>query len=283
MRKILLSLFLLGSFVISTNATNPPDEGMWLPMFVDRLNYVDMAEMGLQLTAEEIYSINNSSLKDAVVGLSGGGTGGFFCTGEIVSDEGLMFTNHHCGYNAINELSTPENNYLQDGFWAYTKEEELPAKGMAASFLIRMENVTDSIIPFLSDTLTETARSAKVQEISSRLENAASEDGKYNTNVKSFFGGNEYYLFIYETYTDIRFVGAPPSSVGKYGGDTDNWMWPRHTGDFSISEYIRPRWFPCRLRRGKYPLKPKHHIPISLDGYEPTICYDMGYRRTQLI
>ena len=271
MRKILLSLFLLATFALkaNTNTFNPPDEGMWLPMFVERLNYVDMAEMGLQLTPDEIYSINNSSLKDAVVGLSGGSTGGFFCTGEIVSDEGLMFTNHHCGYNSINELSTPENNYLEDGFWAYTKEEELPVEGLAASFLIRMDNVTDSIIPFLHDTLSESARSAKVQEISSRLENAASEDGKYNVNVKSFFGGNEYYLFVYETYHDVRFVGAPPSSIGKYGGDTDNWMWPRHTGDFSIFRvYMANDGSPAEYSEDNVPLKPRYHIPISLEGIE---------------
>jgi len=269
MRNILLSLFLLGTFALNANSVTPPDEGMWLPMFVERLNYVDMAEMGLQLTPDEIYSINNSSLKDAVVGLSGGSTGGFFCTGEIVSDKGLLFTNHHCGYNSINKLSTPENNYLEDGFWAYSLAEELPVEGLAASFLIRMDNVTDSIIPFLSDTLSESARAAKIQEISSRLENGASEDGKYNVNVKSFFGGNEYYLFIYETYTDVRFVGAPPSSVGKFGGDTDNWMWPRHTGDFSIFRvYMAPDGSPAAYSEENVPLKPKYHIPISLDGIE---------------
>ncbi len=268
--KRLLTILLLGCSVSLTAGTfTPPDEGMWLPMFVERLNYVDMAEMGLQLTAEEIYSINNSSLKDAIVGLSGGGVGGFFCTGEIVSDKGLMFTNHHCGYNSINELSTPEHNYLEDGFWARTIDEELSVDGLAASFLIKMDNVTDSILPFLSDTMTEGARSAKVQEISDRLENALSEDDKYNVVVRSFFGGNEYYRFVYETYTDVRFVGAPPAAIGKYGGDTDNWMWPRHTGDFSIFRvYSSPDGSPAEYAEENVPFKPKSHIPISLNGVE---------------
>ncbi|MCF8236085.1 MAG: S46 family peptidase [Bacteroidales bacterium] len=269
MKKLMILFLWMGTFSLNAGAFNPPDEGMWLPMFVERLNYVDMQEMGLQLTPEELYSINNSSLKDAIVGLSGGGIGGFFCTGEIVSDKGLMFTNHHCGYNSINELSTPEHNYLKDGFWAYSLEEELPVKGLSASFLIKMDNVTDSIVPFLSDTMSESARSAKVSEISTRLENAATEGGKYNVTVKSFFGGNEYYRFVYETYNDVRFVGAPPSDIGKFGGDTDNWMWPRHTGDFSIFRvYMGPEGETAGYSEDNVPYKPKHHLPITLEGVE---------------
>ncbi len=268
MRKVLLMLFaaLLSG---STMAFEPPDEGMWLPMFVERLNYTDMQKMGLQLTPEEIYSVNNSSLKDAIVGLSGGGVGGFFCTGEIVSDKGLLFTNHHCGYDKIQSHSTIEHDYLKDGFWAMSLEEELPNEGMAASFLVRMENVTDSIIPFLSDTLTEAERSAEVRKIRSKLEKRAEEDGKYATRVSSFYGGNEYYLFVYKVYPDVRLVGAPPSSIGKYGGDTDNWMWPRHTGDFSIFRvYSGPDGEPAEYSEENIPLKPAHHLPISLDGYK---------------
>ncbi len=269
MKRVLLSLFAALLFGGAAVAVEPPDEGMWLPMFVERLNYVDMQEKGLQLTAEEIYSINNSSLKDAIVGLSGGGVGGFFCTGEIVSDQGLLFTNHHCGYDKIQTHSTVEHDYLKDGFWAMSLDEELPNDGMAASFLVRMEDVTDSIIPFLSDTLTETERGAEVRKIRNRLGKKAEEDGKYAARVSSFFGGNEYYLFVYKVYKDVRLVGAPPSSIGKYGGDTDNWMWPRHTGDFSIFRvYTDAEGEPAEYAEDNVPLKPKHHLPISLDGYE---------------
>ena len=268
MKNLLLTLF-AALLIGSTMAYEPPDEGMWLPMFVERLNYVDMQEMGLQLTAEEIYSINNSSLKDAIVGLSGGGVGGFFCTGEIVSDKGLLFTNHHCGYNKIQSHSTVEHDYLKDGFWAMSLEEELPNEGMAASFLVRMEDVTDSIIPFLSDTLTESERTAAVRKIRTRLAEKAEEDGKYTTRVSSFYGGSEYYLFVYIVYKDVRLVGAPPSSIGKYGGDTDNWMWPRHTGDFSIFRiYTGPEGESAKYAEENIPLIPAHHLPVSIDGYE---------------
>ncbi|RLD38726.1 MAG: serine protease [Bacteroidetes bacterium] len=269
MKRVLLSLFAALLFGSAAMAIEPPDEGMWLPMFVERLNYVDMQEKGLQLTAEEIYSINNSSLKDAIVGLSGGGVGGFFCTGEIVSDQGLLFTNHHCGYAKIQSHSTIEHDYLKDGFWAMSLEEELPNEGMAASFLVRMEDVTDSIIPFLSDTLSEAERGSQVRKIRTRLAKKAEEDGKYAARVSSFFGGNEYYLFVYTVYKDVRLVGAPPSSIGKYGGDTDNWMWPRHTGDFSIFRvYTGPEGESASFAEENIPLKPDHHLPVSLDGYD---------------
>ncbi len=269
MKKVVLSLFAALFFGGAALAVEPPDEGMWLPMFVERLNYVDMQEAGLKLTAEEIYSINNSSLKDAIVGLSGGGVGGFFCTGEIVSDKGLLFTNHHCGYDKIQSHSTVEHDYLKDGFWAMSLEEELPNEGMAASFLVRMEDVTDSIIPFLSDTMTEGDRSAEIRKITGRLEKRAEEDGKYATRVSSFYGGNEYYLFVYKVYKDVRLVGAPPSSIGKYGGDTDNWMWPRHTGDFSIFRvYCGADGEPAEYSKDNVPMKPAHHLPISLNGYD---------------
>ena len=269
MRKMILAFLLAISFTGFANTFTPPDEGMWLPMFVERLNYTDMEEMGLQLTAEEIYSINNSSLKDAIVGLSGGGANGFFCTAEVVSDKGLIFTNHHCGYNFIQEHSTTKNNILRDGFWAYEMDQELPNEGLSASFLIRMDNVTDSIIPQLSDTMTEPQRSSKVKGIIGKLKNQASEDGKYNVVVKPFYGGNEYYLFVYKTYDDVRLVGTPPESIGKFGGDTDNWMWPRHTGDFSIFRiYSGPEGEPAKYAEENIPLKPKHHLPVSIKGVE---------------
>lgn len=244
------------------------DEGMWLPMYIERLNYVDMQKLGLQLTAEEIYSVNHSSMKDAIVGLANDpAPSGFFCTAEIVSKDGLLFTNHHCGYDAIQSHSTVEHDYLTDGFWAMNRSEELPNEGMTASVLIRMEDITDSIIPFLNDSMSESERAGAIRKITGRLKKAASEDGKYNVVAKSFFEGNEFYMFVYLVYKDVRLVGAPPSSIGKFGGDTDNWMWPRHTGDFSIFRvYTAPDGTPAEYSADNIPLKPNYYFPISLDG-----------------
>ena len=269
-KSLIATLLILTYFTFRIGATTPPDEGMWLPIFVERLNYVDMQKMGLKLTAEEIYSINNSSLKDAVVGLSNSNTPrGFFCSAEVVSEQGLIFTNHHCGFSKIQSHSTIEHDYLKDGFWAMSKDEELSNEGLTATFFVRMENVTDSIVPFLSDTMSESDRTSEVRKISKRLKKAAGEEGKYYTVVKGFFGGTEYYLFVYEVYRDVRLVGAPPSEIGKYGGDTDNWMWPRHTGDFSIFRiYCAPDGSPADYSEENVPLTPKYHLPISLDGVE---------------
>ncbi|MEZ5082376.1 MAG: S46 family peptidase [Bacteroidales bacterium] len=267
-----IALMLSGIFVIfnSLFAFTPPDEGMWLPMFVDRLNYTDMQQMGLNLTAEEIYSINNSSLKDAIVGLaSEASPNGYFCTGEIVSDKGLMFTNHHCGYDIIQQHSSLEHDYLNDGFWAKNLNEELVNESLSASFLVKMDNVTDSIFNELSDTLSESDKRSKIREIRKELEKNASADGTFHVAVRSFFAGNEYYRFVYKVYTDVRLVGAPPSSIGKYGGDTDNWMWPRHTGDFSIFRvYAAPDGSPADYSEENVPLKPNHYLPVSLKGVQ---------------
>ncbi len=269
----LLSLVIIPVLMLNTGNrafAGEPDEGMWLPMFVDRLNYQDMQKMGLHLTPEEIYSVNHSSLKDAIVGLSTSpNPSGFFCTAEVVSDQGLLFTNHHCGYDIIQQHSTLEHDYLTNGFWAMNKSEELQNEALTATFFIRMEDVTDSIIPFLSDTMSESARSAKAKEIATRLKKNANKDDKYNVVVKSFFDGNEYYLFVYQVFKDVRLVGAPPSAIGKFGGDTDNWMWPRQTGDFSIFRvYTGPDGQPADYSKDNVPLKPKYHLPISLDGYK---------------
>ena len=244
------------------------DEGMWLPMFVERLNYVDMQKMGLQLTPEELYSINHNSLKDAIVGLgSEAKPRGFFCTGEIVSEKGLLFTNHHCGYSAIQKLSSVEHDYLKDGFWAKNYSEELPAPEMTASFLIRMEDVTKDILGVVTDDMDWMARNKAITAKAKELEEAASENGKYNPVIKGFFEGNEYYMFVYQVYTDVRLVGVANSSIGKFGGDTDNWMWPRHTGDFSIFRvYADKDGNPADYSADNVPLTPKHHLPISLDG-----------------
>jgi hypothetical protein len=247
------------------------DEGMWLPMFVERLNYVDMQKMGLQLTPEELYSINNSSLKDAIVGLSNGAKPrGFFCTGEIVSGNSLLFTNHHCGYSSIAALSTVEHDYLNEGFAAKNFSEELPAEGVSASFLVRMEDVTAEILSVVTDDMDFMARNKAINEKAKELEEAASEGGKLNPVVKGFFEGNEYYMFVYKTYTDVRLVFTAAQSIGKFGGDTDNWMWPRHTGDFSVFRvYADENGEPAEYSENNKPLTPKHSLPISLDGVHP--------------
>jgi hypothetical protein len=271
MKHFILTFAAAIFFGLGIKAETPlPDEGMWLPMFVERLNWVDIQEMGLQLTAEELYSINNSSLKDAVVGLAAGSApNGYFCTGEIVSDKGLMFTNHHCAYDIIQSQSSVENDYLTNGFWAKSHEEELPNPGITASFLIRMEDLNDVILPELTNEMTGAERSAKVRELTKEIKEKASEDGKYDVVVKSFYGGNEYYMFVYETFKDVRLVGTPPESIGKFGGDTDNWMWPRHTGDFAVLRvYSAPDGSPAEYSEDNIPLKPRHHLPISLKGVE---------------
>ena len=267
MKKLSLTFALIFAMMGLVRA----DEGMWLPMFVERLNYVDMQKMGLQLTPEELYSINNSSLKDAIVGLSNGAKPrGFFCTGEIVSENSLLFTNHHCGYSSIAALSTVEHDWLNEGFWAKDFSEELHAEGVSASFLVRMEDVTDEILSVVTDDMDWMARNKAINAKAKELEEAASEDGKLNPVIKGFFEGNEYYMFVYKTYTDVRLVGTAPQSIGKFGGDTDNWMWPRHTGDFSIFRvYADENGEPAEFSENNKPLTPKHHLPISLDGVQP--------------
>ncbi|MAX81276.1 MAG: serine protease [Crocinitomicaceae bacterium] len=268
-KVIALALLMLGA-----HTWLKADEGMWLPMFIKRLNYEDMQQKGLQLTADEIYSVNHSSLKDAIVMLSGGS-----CTAEIISKEGLALTNHHCAFGAIQQNSTTDHDYLLDGFWAMNREQELPAEGMTASFLVRMENVTEAINSQLNDDLSEMERYQIIAKVSDSIENAAIADTHYEANVKSFFEGNEFYLFVYETFTDVRLVGAPPSSIGKYGGDTDNWMWPRHTGDFSLLRvYTGPDGKPAPYSENNIPLQPKHHLPVSMEGVaKEDFAMVMGY------
>jgi hypothetical protein len=236
-------------------------EGMWLPQLVKRLNHADMQKMGLQLTADEIYSINNASLKDAIISMGG------FCTAEVISDQGLMLTNHHCGYDAIQSHSSVEKDYLKDGFWAMSRDQELPNPGLTAVFLVRIEDVTDSIMSQLDPNATEADRAKKADELGKAMAKRATKDTHYTGYVRSFLHGNEYYLFVVETFKDVRLVGAPPSSVGKFGGDTDNWMWPRHTGDFSIFRiYAGEDNKPAEYSADNKPFKPRHHLPVSLEG-----------------
>jgi len=254
-------LYFLTGFLLLVSTNTKADEGMWIPLLVDRLNYVDMQEMGLNLTAEEIYSINNSSMKDAIVIFGGG------CTGEIISSDGLLITNHHCGYGSIQSHSTIEHDYLSDGFWAMSKDEELTNPRLSVRFLVRIEDVTDRVLAVLNDGMSEEERNKAINTIGDEVEAEATEDNDYNASVRSFFRGNEFYLFVYEIFRDVRLVGAPPSSIGKYGADTDNWMWPRHTGDFSLFRvYTAPDGSPASYAEDNIPMKPKHHLPVSVKG-----------------
>ena len=265
MKKNIFSLMalMLAFSAVFAKPVPKPDEGMWLPMFFKQLNYADMQKKGLRLTAEELYSFNNSSLKDAIVQM------GNFCTGEIVSEKGLMFTNHHCGYDAIASSSTVEHDYLTNGFWAYSMEEEIPIPGLYVSFLVRMEDVTKDVLQNHIDDADKSMYKDEIQKRITELEKNNSENGRYNVEIKPFFDGLEYYMFVYEVFHDVRLVGAPPSAIGKYGGDTDNWMWPRHTGDFSIFRvYASKDNTPAEYSKDNVPYKPKHYLPISLKGVE---------------
>jgi len=254
---ILVPLIFLKSFAFGST---PPDEGMWLPLLLKDYNYAEMQRLGLKLTADQIYSINNASLKDAIVQFGG------FCTAEVISDQGLLLTNHHCGYDAIATQSTEQHNYLDDGFWAMKRTDELPIEGLYAKFLVRMVDLTEDIEKVKKDNDAEMVELA-VMEKMSEFETKFSENGKYSCDIETMFDGNAYYAFIYETFNDIRLVGAPPSSVGKFGGDTDNWMWPRHTGDFSMFRiYADANNQPADYSSSNVAFKPKYSLPISTAG-----------------
>ena len=244
-------------------ATVKADEGMWFLMFIERLNHRDMQKMGLQLTAEEIYSINNSSLKDAIVQFNGG------CTAEIVSSQGLVLTNHHCGYDAIAELSSEERNYLKNGFWAASKKDELKPKSLYVRFFVRMDDVSKRMLAVVNDKMTELEREKALNQEMAKIQKENDGGGKYTVSVRPFFQGNEYYYFVYQDFTDVRLVGTPPESVGKFGGDTDNWEWPRHTGDFSMFRvYADKDGNPADYSVDNVPMQPKHHLPVSLKGIQ---------------
>ena len=260
MTKKLLSIIFLS---VLTFSLVKADEGMWLPQLLQSMNESDMKDCGLQLTAQDLYDVNNSSLKDAIVALNGG-----MCTGEMISSQGLMLTNHHCAFDVIQTHSTVDNDYLTDGFWAMTRDAELPNEGFSVSFLVSIESVTDRVLEDLGE-VTESERNTKLREIFNEISSEKIDGTDYNARVKSFFGGNEFYLMTYITYNDVRLVGAPPSSIGKFGGDTDNWMWPRHTGDFSLLRvYCAPDGSPAEYSEENIPYTPKHHLPIQLDGVD---------------
>ena len=258
---------LIFTFFISINfLLVKADEGMWLPMLLGEATYKNMVECGIKLTPAQIYNANNSSLKDAIVALGGG-----FCTGEIISDQGLMMTNHHCGFGTIQANSSTENDYLTDGFWAMTKEQEIPAD-FGVWFLNNISDVTDQVLEGVKDGMDEGERNSIIRKNMSSLKTTASE-GKnkddFAVQVKSFYYGNLYYMFTYNIFNDVRLVGAPPSSIGKFGGDTDNWMWPRHTGDFTMFRvYADKENKPSSYSQENKPLKPKHSLPISIAGVQ---------------
>lgn len=237
------------------------DEGMWLPIFLDQGVEAEMRRLGMKISAEDIYSINKACLKDAVVHFGGG------CTAELISDEGLILTNHHCGYSAIQAHSTLETNYMTNGFWARTKQEELQNNGLQATILVKMEDVTQKVLANVNPKMSEMQRETLINMAISTIEGLASKGNKYKIEVKSFNYGNQYIMVVYEVFKDVRLVGAPPSSMGKFGGDTDNWVWPRHTADFSLFRiYADKDNKPAEYSADNIPYKPKFSFKISLKG-----------------
>jgi hypothetical protein len=252
--------------------------GMWIPSLLKGMNESEMKKLGMKISAEDIYSVNKSSLKDAVPQFDGG------CTAEVISDKGLILTNHHCGFDNIQSLSTVENDYLTNGFWAYKLEEELPNKDLYVTFVIRIEDVTTKVLDGTTALLTETEKQKKIQENIGLLTKTLPKEAWQENSIRTFYDGNQYLLFVIENYKDVRLVGAPPSSIGKFGSDTDNWVWPRHTGDFSLFRiYADKNNRPAEYSKDNVPYKPKHFLPISIKGLkENDFTMVMGYPgRTQ--
>ncbi len=258
MKKSFLILFLIVSvFKLSAK------EGMWIPILLEKYNLAEMQEMGFKLSADDIYHVNHSSMKDAVVIFGGG------CTGELISDEGLLITNHHCGYRQIQSHSTVEHDYLTNGFWAMNKEEELPNERLTVSFLEYMQDVSEKVYAE-TESLGGEEKDKKISANIDDIIKGAQENGKFKASVKPLFYGNQYFLYVYKVYKDVRLVGAPPSAIGKFGGDTDNWMWPRHTGDFSIFRiYADKNNEPAEYSPDNVPFKPKKFFPVSMKGVKP--------------
>ncbi len=259
--KILLAFAIVFSSSLKTKA----DEGMWLPLLLGGQTYENMKECGLRLTPEQIYSVNQSSVKDAIVALGGG-----FCTGEIISNQGLMLTNHHCGFDAIQQNSTTDHDYLTDGFWAMKRDQEIPAD-FSVWFLNEMSDVTDLVLKDVTEKMGEDERANAIKKAIAKIKEDASKGkgDEFAVQVKSFYYGNHFYMFTYNIFNDVRLVGAPPSSIGKYGGDTDNWMWPRHTGDFSMFRvYANKDNQPAAYAEDNIPYEPKHFLPVSTAGVQ---------------
>ncbi len=259
MKKLLFtSTFLF----ITLFVTAVPDEGMWIPMLIEKYNIKLMQEKGFKLTAEDIYSINKACMKDAVVSFGGG------CTAELISSEGLLLTNHHCGYGRIQSLSSLENDYLTNGFWAMSHDEELPCPGLFVTFLKRMEDVTERMLIGVTAAMDDAKRVEVISSNSEAIRKSAVDGTGFTASIRPFYMGNQYFLLVYETYNDVRFVGAPPSAIGKFGGETDNWVWPRHTGDFSLFRvYANKDNKPAAFSKENQPFKPLYHFSVSLKGF----------------
>ena len=244
---------LLVLFVIQTQAQQG---GMWIPSLLKGMNETEMKNLGMKISAEDIYSVNHSSLKDAVPQFDGG------CTAEVISDKGLILTNHHCGFDAIQNHSTVEHDYLRDGFWAYKMEDELTNPNMVVMFVVRIEDVTTKVLEGVAVLPTEAEKQKKIQENITSLSNSLPKEAWQENKIKTFYDGNQYLLFVTETFKDIRFVGAPPSSIGKFGSDTDNWVWPRHTGDFSLFRiYADKNNHPAPYAADNVPYRSGWHFP----------------------
>ncbi len=240
------------------------DEGMWIPLLLDRYNIAEMQEMGFKLTAEDIYSVNHASMKDAIVQFGGG------CTAELISGQGLLLTNHHCGFSRIQSHSSLEHDYLTNGFWAMSKEEELPNPGLTVTFLVRMEDVTGRVLEGVSDDMSPLERETIIRSRAMKIMDEAVAGTHYTASVRPFYNGNQYFLFVNEVFRDVRLVGAPPSAIGKFGGDTDNWEWPRHTGDFSLFRvYADKNNMPADYSPDNVPYTPKKFFSVSLKGVKP--------------
>ena len=253
---VLLLILLTTPFAMS-------DEGMWIPLLIEKFNIEIMQEKGFKLTAEDIYSVNRACMKDGVMIFGGG------CTAELISPEGLLITNHHCGYGRIQAHSSLEHDYLTDGFWAMSRDEELPNPGLTVTFLKYMEDITDKVLSGVKKKMSEEERNEIIEANIAEIVAGASEGNHYSAFVRPFYMGNQYFLFVNETYRDVRLVGAPPSAIGKFGGDTDNWMWPRHTGDFSLFRiYSDKDNMPADYSEDNVPYKPAFHFPISLQGVD---------------
>ena len=252
-----LKLFLL-LFVIQTQAQQG---GMWIPSLLEGMNEKEMKSLGMKMTAKDIYDTNKSSLKDAVPQFNGG------CTSEVISPKGLLLTNHHCGYGQIQSHSSTEHDYLANGFWAYKMEDELPNKDLVVTFIVKIEDVTKQVLEGVNTLSNEAEKQKKIQENISALSNSFPKEAWQENKIRTFYDGNQYLLFVTETFKDVRLVGAPPTSIGKFGSDTDNWVWPRHTGDFSLFRiYADKNNRPAAYSKENVPYTPKHFLPVSLDG-----------------
>ncbi len=256
--KYLTTLLLL---TLLLSLRSRADEGMWIPLLIEKYNIKLMQEKGFKLSAEDIYNVNKASMKDAVLIFGGG------CTGEIISDNGLLITNHHCGRGNVQAHSSLEHDYLTNGFWAMSPAEELPNPGLTVTILKRMEDVTDRVLKGVSDEMNGSQRQKIINDNIAEIQKEAVRDNDFQASVRPFFMGNQYFLFINEVFYDVRLVGVPPSSIGNFGGDTDNWMWPRHTGDFSIFRIYAGRDNkPAGYSKENVPYKPAYHFPVSLKG-----------------